>query len=567
MKNILKFRKGFFSYLFLLICPMQYQGQTQSFLWAKSMGGVAWDEGSGIAVDASGNVYTVGKFFGTVDFDPGPAVHNVTSAGDYEAFVCKLDPSGAYVWAVNLGGAGADAGTSIAVDASGNVYTTGTFLGTADFDPGTSSYNLTSSGPSAVFISKLDKDGNFVWARQLDLNNEIKLAVDGVGNVYTTGGFYGTTDLDPGIGISNLTSAGQDDIFISKMDASGNFAWAQKIGSTGGDHGQSLAVDASGNIYVVGNYEATVDFDPGAGTSNLTSAGGWDIFVCKFSSSGALIWAKSQGGPGYDEGRSISVDGAAGAYIYVAGGFENTCDFDPGAGTSNLTSNGGYDIFVSRLDGSGSLVWVKGMGGAGYDMAFCVASAGSNAVYTLGTYTNTVDFDPGTLVYNLSGTSTFLNGLNGSGAFLSAGPVGATAGGRYVAADALGGIYTTGLFNNSADFDPGAGIYTLTAVAADDVFILKLTGSNVGIAEEACCFDITPAYPNPNEGFFYIDNTNGSEKAVISIYNNQGQPVHQQYLERSLNLVNASETAPGIYHYMVVSEGKLLAKGNLIIEN
>ena len=125
---------------------------------------------------------------------------------------------------------------------------------------------------------------DFLWAKSMGGTlTEIGLgnAVDGSGNVYTTGYFEGTADFDPGAGTANLTSAGSSDIFVSKLDANGNFLWAKSMGGTASDIGYSIAVDGSDNVYTTGYFGGTVDFDPGAGTASLTSAGGLDIFVSK----------------------------------------------------------------------------------------------------------------------------------------------------------------------------------------------------------------------------------------------------------------------------------------------
>jgi hypothetical protein len=129
--------------------------QDVEFAWAAGMGGTGYDYGYGIAVDASGNVYTTGSFEGTADFDPGSGVSNLTSAGDNDVFVRKLDASGNFLWARSMGGTGSDRGGGIAVDASGIVYTTGWFSSTVDFDPGAGTVNLTSAGARDIFVQKL----------------------------------------------------------------------------------------------------------------------------------------------------------------------------------------------------------------------------------------------------------------------------------------------------------------------------------------------------------------------------------------------------------------------------
>ena len=157
------------------------------------------------------------------------------------------------------------------MDAAGNVYTTGYFRGTVDFDPGPGTVELTSAGTSSrdIFISKLDSGGNLVWAKAIGgVSNDFGwgIVADSSGNVYTTGDFVGTVDFDPGTGpseIFELASVGSSDIFISKLDSNGNFVGAWAMGGTADDYGYGIFVDTIGNIYATGYFKNTVDFDPG----------------------------------------------------------------------------------------------------------------------------------------------------------------------------------------------------------------------------------------------------------------------------------------------------------------
>jgi hypothetical protein len=404
-----------------------------ALLWAKSFGGSsALAISYSIEVDGDGNIYTTGFFAGTVDFDPGAGTSNLTSAGITDVFVSKLDSSGALLWAKSFGGSSNDVGYAIEVDGDGNVYTTGYFRGTVDFDPGAGTSNLTSAGSADAFISKLNSTGNLLWAKSFGGSSEEvprSIAVDRGGNVYTIGRFEGTVDFDPGAGTTNLTSAGDTDVFVSKIDSSGALLWAKSFGGSSEDFGFSIAVDRAGNVYTTGYFRGTSDFDPGAGTTNLTSAGITnDPFVSKLDSSGALLWAKSFDGSSDDGGYSIAVDSAGNVYTsgFFGGTFGGTVDFDPGAGTTNLTSAGGYDVFVSKLDSSGALLWAKSFGGSSDDFGYSIA------------------------------------------------------------VDSAGNVYTTGYFRGTSDFDPGAGTTNLTSAGGYDVFVLKLTSSgNVTISNEA----------------------------------------------------------------------------------
>jgi len=189
------------------------------------------------------------------------------------------------------------------------------------------------------------------------------VAVDGSGNIYTVGFFNGTVDFDPGAGTSYLASTGADDVFVLKLSSTGDFVWARGFGGANSDYASSVTVDGAGNVLAAGYFSGTVDFDPGAGTTNLSSVGGVDVFVSKFSSTGDFVWARGFGGANSDSANSVAVDGAGN--VLAAGYFSGTVDFDPGAGTTNLTSAGGADAFVSKLSSSGHLVWVSAFGGVG----------------------------------------------------------------------------------------------------------------------------------------------------------------------------------------------------------
>ena len=208
------------------------------------------------------------------------------------------------------------------------------------------------------------------------------VAVDGSGNVYITGYFDYTADFDPGAGVANLTALGYNtNIFLAKYTASGAYVYAKAIYGSNTGQGLAIAVDGSSNVYLSGNYSGTADFDPGAGTVNLTSAGGSDIFLARYDASGNYVWAKSMGGTSNDIGRGIVLD--ASANIYMVGEFSTTVDFDPGMATVNLTSAGSNDIFLAKYDASGNYVYAKGMGSTGIDIGHGIAiDASSNAYIT-----------------------------------------------------------------------------------------------------------------------------------------------------------------------------------------
>jgi hypothetical protein len=509
MKKVLQ--KLLFGSLYLLCIT---NANAQEFVWAKKMGGIGSASGKSVAVDASGNIYTTGQFNGTVDFDPGVGVYNLTTIGDYDIFVSKLDAAGNFVWAKSIGGIDLDYGYDIKVDALGNVYTTGAFQGTADFDPGPGVSSLTAAAfVLNIFVSKLDVDGNFVWAKNIGgtlHDRGYSIFVDDFGNVYTTGFFNGTVDFDPGIGTTNLMVAGDSDIFISKLDPFGNFVWAKRMGGISYDGGHSITGDTLGNVYIAGFFHDTVDFDPGIGITNLISKGFGDMFISKLDGSGNFVWAKSIGGVGSDNGFSIFVDDFGN--VYTTGLFNDTVDFDPGIGIFNLASSGLEDVFISKLDVNGNFVWAKSIGGISNEIGMSIAVDDLGNVYATGIFGDTCDFDPGIGIVSLTAlgnTDIFILKLDDSGNFVWVKSLGGAGfvveRGNAITTDIYGNIYTTGFFKNTVDFDPGVGTVNLTSLGDASAFILKLSHCS-SLINSTASFSVTECsiYTIPSGDETYI---------------------------------------------------------------
>jgi len=551
---------------FVLFTMLLSNAKSQNLEWAKGMGSTNNDGGNSIAVDAHGNVYTSGYFNGTVDFDPGLGIFNLTSMGLDDIFISKFDAYGNFVWAKSIGGTNNDWGNSIALDNSGNVYCTGYYCGTADFDPGVGTYNLTATGLKDIFILKLDSSGNFVWAKSIgntgdDIGN--LLVLDTSANVYITGYFQGIVDFNPEIGAFNLT-ADSTDIFILKLDVLGNFVYAKSMGGNGEDIGCSIALDSDGNVYTTGSFQGTSDFDPGAGIFNMTVSpdvsgvyGNVDIFISKLNNLGNFVWAKSMGGDYYDYGYSIALD--ASSNVYTTGGFSTpSIDFDPGVGTFYLTSNGSYDIFISKLDSSGNFIWAKSIGGNGEDFGYSLKTDAYGNVYTVGDFTDTVDFDPGVGLYNLSNGGNrdfYILKLNSSGDFVFA-----IASGAFwydecmsIILDDFGNIYYTGYFGMTFDFDPGTGTFNLTSAGGSDVFVCKLN-QTTGLNENEFINTIK-VFPNPSNGKVTITESDNSK--LIEVFNLLGEKIYSTITNNNQTTteIDLTNVPKGIY-FVKVDNGK-----------
>jgi hypothetical protein len=466
--------------LLLCLAPSAAPAEDFDSSWARAMGGTGFDYSDGIAVDSEGNVYTTGHFRNTADFDPGAGNYNLTSAGEDDIFVQKLDSSGELVWAHSHGGARGDIGIDIAVDGSGSVYTTGSYEGTVDFDPGAGTFNLTSARQHDAYVQKLDASGNLLWVRSMgstDHASGFAIAVDGEGNVYTTGSFQGSLYSDSDGGTVTLTSTGSSNIFVQKLDSSGELVWERNMGGPEGDGGVGIAVDDTGSVYAAGSFKGTADLDPGLEFYNVTSREQRNTFVLKLDVSGSFVWARSLSSRDYNSPSDIAVDNAGN--VYTAGYFYGNVDLYPETGILNLGRATESDSFMLKLDTSGNLAWARRTGGRLFESARAIALDYAGNVYTTGSFQSTVDFDPGRDIFYLSSagsTDYYLQKLDASGNFVWArrmgGPEQDMGSGIFV--DSAENIYTTGTFSSTAAFDLDVSTSNLISAGETDIFVHKI---------------------------------------------------------------------------------------------
>ena len=475
-----------FTTVLLLFTSFSSSAQT-SFNWAGNMGGNSSNiaNSSSTAVDPSGNIYTVGVFGGTVDFDPGVATVNLTSSSGIQSFITKFDANGTFIWVKHISSTMSVNAEDIKLDAAGNIYVIGDFAGQVDFDLSGGVYNLLATGGTSAFVLKLNNIGNFVWAKKLDIisaaspNHAMSFVIDPLSNIYITGDYGGTVDFDPSAATYTMTtSASTRNSFVWKLDVNGDFVWAKNFGSSstvGTTSGQSINIDFAGDIYTAGYYTGTVDFDPSAAISNLTPVGANDICILKLNSVGNFVWAKSMGGAGYDYAYSIVTDPSGN--VFTTGSYENTADFNPGAGTFTLTGTAAKSIFISKLDVNGNFSWA---GKFGNGSGNAITTDQFNNIFVTGSYIGTSDFNPGTGTYNLTSAGSddiFISKLSNNGTFISANTIGNTASdiGKTIETDGNGAIYITGDFINTVDFNPFAATSFLLSGTGYDVFVLKLS--------------------------------------------------------------------------------------------
>lgn len=462
-----------------------------NYLWAKKIGSSGDDRGFGITRDFSGAVYTSGIYKGAADFNTESGVYTLPLAGyvvsgAQDAYLHKLgsncstfSTNPGYEWAGDFGGTGFSYGMAVEADASGNVYTAGHFNGLVDFDPGAGTYMVQAIDGYDAFLEKQDASGNLVWVKIFAGKSDeylLSLSIDNSGNIAVGGFFTGDIDLDAGAGITYTPSNGLEDIFLTKFDPSGTVLWSERIGGTGSDKCYGIKFDASGNLGCTGSFTGATDFDPGAGTVTLTSLGSTDCFVLKLNSAGSYTWVKQRGGTSSEEGHAICFDNSNNAY--VTGIFSGTADFNYGSTAQTLTAAGSYDGFVLRLLSGGNFSWVKQIGGTGNDRATAICyDKQFNFVYVTGLFVGTCNFN-GTSLTSVGSDDSYVLKMTNTGVNAWVKQIGELSGAVYtqgIATDDCGDVYATGFYLSSCDFDPNAGVYTLTPTAGGmaDAFIFK----------------------------------------------------------------------------------------------
>lgn len=416
--------------------------------FAKALGNSGSDQGNTIAVDDSGNIYLIGKFERTVDFDPGPGTKDVTGPG---TFCAKYDSTGSYIWAFGL----QTYGTTIdrlVLDASSNIYITGTYTNTVDFDPSPNTVNLTTPlGKYYQFMAKYTKDGAYVWAKRME-GEKIKIgsiAVDDTQNVYLTGSFTDSIDLDPGPDTALFLGDTQDDIYFAKYDINGSLIWAKTFESINVDQVTSIALDKKNNILLTGLTYGDIDLDPGPGVFKTTFKGNTDVFFAKYDNSGNFLWGHELAEFYAEQSGEIKAD--KNGNVYVSGAFMGSIDFDFGPGVAKLVANG-KDGFVAKYDEEGKYVWAQKIGEGDPDFCFSIALDDASNVYVTGSYR----LDILLAKYKANGDSLWRYEIGG-GTFDE---------GYSIAVNKEGNVYITGPFVSTVDFDPTDGIFQLSSYLA-----------------------------------------------------------------------------------------------------
>ncbi len=422
--------------------------QAPAWQWALAPGNGVYARS---AVDAAGNMYVIGTFLtvtlGTI---------TLTSTGGYDVFVAKLSRNGTYQWVARLGGVADDAGNAIAVDATGNVYVTGSFKSSVvAFGP---TISLTNTGATDAFVAKLNTAGVWEWAVKGGGTYDdysYNLTVDDSGNTYVTGEFDSSTaTFGPAAGSPiTLVNSQQSssNTFVAKLNAAGIYQWVTS--ATSSSIGVSVEVNSNGQVYISGFYQySPVTFGSIVLPQPIGPLGVRDLFVARLTAAGVWDWAIGVSSINGIKEAEVMLDGSGD--LLVRGSFSGHITL----GATTLTSDAGsLDVFVAKLNPTGSGVWTWAVraGGPGYDFSRGLALDGSGNAYITGAF-NSPAFSLGTTILtNVGFLDVFVAKLTPTGTWQWATQAGGTDSeeGFGVSIDGNGGVYVTGSFySNSVSF-------------------------------------------------------------------------------------------------------------------
>lgn len=452
------------------------------------IGAAGTDDGTHLQVDTEGGVYAGGHFSATVDFDAGPAVAGRTANGQTDLYLLRLRPTGELDWLITLGSAGADGVRHVALDQNRNVYLAGYASGGLACPGATPP---AAAGQRDMLVAKFSGSGICQWVVTIGSprNDELRaVTTDALGYVYVTGVLGGRADVDPGPVVYQLGPADADtaDLFVAQFDPQGRLGWARTVGGPGDDEGTAIIADAAGNAAVGGGFSGVIDADPGPGSVPLTSAGGQDILLLRFDRQGRLFWGSRAGGPGRDVvGTGLLALDLLGNPV-TAGTVSGGADF---GAAGRLAGWGRQDLFLAaaRVD-NGAFTFALDVGGPGDETIRGFRRDAAGSLYLAGSFQETVDFTRGAgrAVHTSAGSPVngssdpFVAKYGRTGDLVWVAPfpadpaaTGASQGGGIGLSGATG-MWVTGRFHGTVDFDPGTGTARRTSAGGADVFLVEL---------------------------------------------------------------------------------------------
>ena len=588
-----------------------------NFLWVKVFSGSGVCIGHRVVIDELENIYVSGIFEGaTQDFNPDPSLSFILNRGIYirAMFLLKLNSQGDFIWAKAQSGASAQH-EGLALDTLGNIYTVGNFSSALDSDPEPTSQTTiypSSGSKKCVFIQKVDTSGVQKYFATIKGNDDIETSAIAVGasqNPVFVGNFKGNADFDPGSGTNYLTAtSGKTNGYVMELDTSANYVSSSLIQGGGNSKCIDLQIDGAQNIYITGQYEGNVDFNPGTAVlfPRLPTSTGW--FVEKISPNGNLLWARPYENSLQSlDGYYIQLQVDPFENVYVSGAFRNTPlslePFKSGGVSLNYSSVSGSELFIAKHASNGDLLWAHGFAGVHTHVYKALLSASGQLIVS-GFYSGAFNPDP---YFSLQESSNglmdcFILKFNGchpsdSTQVISACGFYEVSPGHRIFKDSLfvdtlisiGGcdsifkrdiqfdhIASVQVGNGSLSWDSTVAVTSVTFSWYDcnskslvpgeisPTFVPKKNGSYALIVNDGFCIDTSncftinnvstkellgttnlEVYPNPTNGILNIEYV--PKEVQIILYNLSGKVLLQQVFKEENRVIDLSGLSKGVY--------------------
>ena len=552
---------------------------SQDFIRALQVAGNGPDFVNGVATDSDGNIIIDGRFQYSVDFDPSDNEAILESISNNDIFFAKYSPTGEYIWAKQMSVGSAEGSRC---DKNDNIYLTGYTLGQLDLDPSEGEAIVNAEQKQSVFLAKYNSQGEYIWGFAVQSKNggtsSFDVEVDDQGNyVYIAGTCSDTMDFDPSENTYNLVTQNFQDFFVAKYTLDGEFVWVKHLAFQGYGYGyiRTIAIDNTGNIYIGGNFQGTLDMDPGEESYLITSAGEFndDAFLAKYNSSGEVQWAFPLGSESFDIIWTIRCYNEK---IYAAGSFYETVDFDPSDATFELTASEGEENgFLAIYNDDGSFDKVMGMIGTGEETGGRVNDMGIDTdgnIYLLGSFYGTIDVDPSEEVHTITGTGRdydmFLSKYSADGYFNWAIHTNGNdqEQGYFLKVVDNNHAVAFGYFDGNCDFDPSDGTAYLYHKGGHDIYMAWYSTTPGSYVDEKIFSSSLQIAPNPTNSNcklqFNVNTSTSMDIKVIDLCGREIYKVENIELSQGMQEINIPSQLlkPGIYLVQEMVQGRKYAQ-------
>lgn len=506
------------TFILLLISTYAFS-QEPSWEWAKSNGGVDIENGNFITADSKGDVIVIGQF-------NSPSItfgnNTLVNSGFFDVYIVKYDSKGEVIWAKSFGGDGIDFPTVVCTNSTDNIIVTG-YFNSPRIIIENDTLNNAGAMTNDVFLVNFDSDGNYLWAESIGGNNDdlgYGVTTDANNTIYI-GGYYDTDTLY--FGDDFLINNGGDDAFVCKFSSTGSKMWLKGYGGAGDDNVRGIDLDANGEIILIGEFDSpTISF----GSTTLSNAGSFDLFMAKISPAGSVVWANKYGGNRDDKSISVSADELGN--IFVTGFFlSDDLIFDTYTLSGGTPGNG--EIWLTKFDLSGNVVWAVDNGGTLFDKGIGVVNDGRGGAFITGYFISESLTFGETTIFNSDNTTRdfYIAQYDAVGSpqwAYGAGGVNQDFGFSLCRFNSQ--IYVTGKFESANITIGSTTLRNASSSTTSDMFISKLVVPSVpvGILDNENQLQSVRVYPSPTNGLIKID----AEQLIkqVEIHSSTGELYH-----------------------------------------